>query len=178
MAIKISKAAKDLNVGIPTLVEFLKKNNQNVENGLNSRITDEQYDMLVKEFKTDKDLKSKSEQQFSSRQKEKAKPASQPKPEEIKTVIEPISKPKVVGKIDLDNAGKPKPQEQQPEPEKKPEQAKVEAAKPSIPAPVNEKPKKKNEPIINRYMKDEICNTNRKQWRKNIITPLNTEIIC
>ena len=142
MAIKISKAAKDLNVGIPTLVEFLKKNNQNVENGLNSRITDEQYDMLVKEFKTDKDLKSKSEQQFSSRQKEKAKPASQPKPEEIKTVIEPISKPKVVGKIDLDNAGKPKPQEQQPEPEKKPEQAKVEAAKPSIPAPVNEKPKK------------------------------------
>ncbi len=142
MAIKISKAAKDLNVGIPTLVEFLKKNNQNVENGLNSRITDEQYDMLVKEFKTDKDLKSKSEQQFSSRQKEKAKPASQPKPEEIKTVIEPISKPKVVGKIDLDNAGKPKPQEQQPEPEKKPEQAKVEAAKPSISAPVNEKPKK------------------------------------
>ena len=142
MAIKISKAAKDLNVGIPTLVEFLKKNNQNVENGLNSRITDEQYDMLVKEFKTDKDLKSKSEQQFSSRQKEKAKPASQPKPEEIKTVIEPISKPKVVGKIDLDNAGKPKPQEQQPEPEKKPEQAKVEAAKPSTPAPVNEKPKK------------------------------------
>ena len=142
MAIKISKAAKDLNVGIPTLVEFLKKNNQNVENGLNSRITDEQYDMLVKEFKTDKDLKSKSEQQFSSRQKEKAKPASQPKPEEIKTVIEPISKPKVVGKIDLDKAGKPKPQEQQPEPEKKPEQAKVEAAKPSIPAPVNEKPKK------------------------------------
>ncbi len=142
MAIKISKAAKDLNVGIPTLVEFLKKNNQNVENGLNSRITDEQYDMLVKEFKTDKDLKSKSEQQFSSRQKEKAKPASQPKPEEIKTVIEPISKPKVVGKIDLDNAGKPKPQEQQPESEKKPEQAKVEAAKPSIPAPVNEKPKK------------------------------------
>ena len=142
MAIKISKAAKDLNVGIPTLVEFLKKNNQNVENGLNSRITDEQYDMLVKEFKTDKDLKSKSEQQFSSRQKEKAKPAPQPKPEEIKTVIEPISKPKVVGKIDLDNAGKPKPQEQQPEPEKKPEQAKVEAAKPSIPAPVNEKPKK------------------------------------
>ena len=142
MAIKISKAAKDLNVGIPTLVEFLKKNNQNVENGLNSRITDEQYDMLVKEFKTDKDLKSKSEQQFSSRQKEKAKPASQPKPEEIKTVIEPISKPKVVGKIDLDNAGKPKPQEQQPESEKKPEQAKVEAAKPSIPAQVNEKPKK------------------------------------
>ena len=28
------------------------------------------------------------------------------------------------------------------------------------------------------YMKDEIYNTNRKQWGKNIITPLNTEIIC
>ena len=28
------------------------------------------------------------------------------------------------------------------------------------------------------YMKDEIYNTNRKQWGKNIITLLNTEIIC
>ncbi len=60
MAIKISTVAKDLNVGIPTLVEFLQKNNQNVENNLNTRITDEQYNMLIKEFKTDKELTQES----------------------------------------------------------------------------------------------------------------------
>ena len=122
MAIKISKVARDLNVGVPTLVEFLKKNNQSVDesNLLNARITDEQYDMLVKEFKTDKDLKSKSEQYISSRhkEKEKAKPVQQHVPEEIKTVVEQISKPKVVGKIDLDNIGKPV--ASQPQPEVKP----------------------------------------------------------
>ena len=104
------------------MVEFLKKNNQSVDesNLLNARITDEQYDMLVKEFKTDKDLKSKSEQYISSRhkEKEKAKPVQQHVPEEIKTVVEQISKPKVVGKIDLDNIGKPV--ASQPQPEVKP----------------------------------------------------------
>ena len=74
MAIKISKVAKDLNVGISTLVEFLQKNNQNVEDNLNTRITDEQYEMLVRAFKNDKDLKSKSDKYSSDRHKEKAKP--------------------------------------------------------------------------------------------------------
>ena len=109
MAIKISKVAKDLNVGISTLVEFLQKNNQNVEDNLNTRITDEQYEMLVLAFKNDKDLKSKSDKYSSDRHKEKAKPAPAPHvapKEEIKTVVVP--QPKVVGKINLDEINKPK----------------------------------------------------------------------
>lgn len=109
MAIKISKVAKDLNVGISTLVEFLQKNNQNVEDNLNTRITDEQYEMLVRAFKNDKDLKSKSDKYSSDRHKEKAKPAPAPHvapKEEIKTVAVP--QPKVVGKINLDEINKPK----------------------------------------------------------------------
>ena len=49
MAIKISKVANDLNVGIPTLVEFLQKKGQEVgdASNLNMRISDEQYEMLV-----------------------------------------------------------------------------------------------------------------------------------
>ena len=158
MAIKISKVAKDLNVGIPTLVEFLKKKNQSVdENNLNARITDEQYDMLVKEFKTDKDLKSKSEQYISSRHKEKAKPAQPQKPEEIKTVVEQISKPKVVGKIDLDNVGRPKPQEQ-PEQPKKEETAPAENAAEKTAAETTEaKPQPKPENIKN-YTQQKIVN--------------------
>ena len=63
MAIKISKVANDLNVGIPTLVEFLQKKGQEVgdASNLNMRISDEQYEILVSAFKNDKALKSKSE---------------------------------------------------------------------------------------------------------------------
>ena len=137
MAIKISKVARDLNVGIPTLVEFLQKNNQNVENNLNTRITDEQYDMLIKEFKTDKDLKKKSQQYSSERHKEKAKPAPEAaRTEEIKTVVTPISSPKVVGKIDLDEVNKVKAQEQAKPEVKLPEKPKQEP----VEAKVEEKP--------------------------------------
>lgn len=116
MSIKISKVAKDLNVGRATLVEFLKKKNISIDSSPNARIEDEHYDLLVKEFKTDKDLKMKSEIYSSERQKEKVKPAPaveinkeehKPKIEEIKTVIEPAPTPKIIGKIDIDNIGKP-----------------------------------------------------------------------
>ena len=52
MPIKISKVANDLNVGIPTLVEFLQKHNQEVGDpgNLNLRISDEQHEMLVRAF--------------------------------------------------------------------------------------------------------------------------------
>lgn len=146
MAIKISKVAKDLNVGISTLVEFLKKNNQNVEDNLNTRITDEQYEMLVRAFKNDKDLKSKSDKYSSDRHKEKAKPAPAPHvapKEEIKTVVVP--QPKVVGKINLDEINKPKvvetpkPQKAEEKPVEKPvEKAPVKPA--AEPAPAKAEP--------------------------------------
>ena len=127
MAIKISKAAKDLNVGIPTLVEFLQKKNQDVEeNNLNMRLTDEQYEMLVKEFKTDKDLKSESDKYLSERHKDKAKPVVESKPEEIKTVVTPVVAPKIIGKIDLNaprtSKSDNKPAQQEPKVEVKVEQ--------------------------------------------------------
>ena len=146
MAIKISKVAKDLNVGISTLVEFLQKNNQNVEDNLNTRITDEQYEMLVRAFKNDKDLKSKSDKYSSDRHKEKAKPAPAPHvapKEEIKTVVVP--QPKVVGKINLDEINKPKvvetpkPQKTEEKPVEKPVE-KVPVKPAAEPAPVKAEP--------------------------------------
>ena len=146
MAIKISKVAKDLNVGISTLVEFLQKNNQNVEDNLNTRITDEQYEMLVRAFKNDKDLKSKSDKYSSHRHKEKAKPAPAPHvapKEEIKTVVVP--QPKVVGKINLDEINKPKvvetpkPQKTEEKPVEKPVE-KVPVKPAAEPAPAKAEP--------------------------------------
>ena len=107
MAIKISKVIKDLNVGRQTIEEFLHKKGITIDASINARIQDDVYEMLVKEFKPDMDLKSKSEKMASERQKEKAKHSATKESQEIKTVI-PGQKPKVVGKIELDAKGNPK----------------------------------------------------------------------
>ena len=60
--IKISKVARDLNVALPTVVEFLRGKNITVDDNPNARIEQEVADLLVKEFKSDKDLKSKSQE--------------------------------------------------------------------------------------------------------------------
>ena len=107
MAIKISKVIKDLNVGRQTIEEFLHKKNIEIDASINARIDDDVYEMLVKEFKPDMDLKSKSDKMATERQKEKAKQNAAKESNEIKTVV-PGQKPKILGKIDLEAAGKPK----------------------------------------------------------------------
>lgn len=152
MPIKISKVANDLNVGIPTLVEFLQKHNQEVGDpgNLNLRISDEQHEMLVRAFKNDKDLKSKSERYASERQKDKVKnKASQEpkKPEQIKTVVETVQKPKILGKIELDKHNNPVVEEKKPEP--KPAPAPAPAPKPA-PKP---EPKPEPKPVVKEEVK-------------------------
>ncbi len=104
---KISKVAKDLNVALPTVVDFLRGKNITIDDNPNARIEDEVVDLLVKEFKNDKDQKTKSEQFSSERmqQREKTKPAARPV-DEIKLSSE-INKPKILGKIELDKHGNP-----------------------------------------------------------------------
>ena len=150
MPIKISKVANDLNVGIPTLVEFLQKHNQEVGDpgNLNLRISDEQHEMLVRAFKNDKDLKSKSERYASERQKDKVKnKASQEpkKPEQIKTVVETVQKPKILGKIELDKHNNPVVEEKKPEP-------KPALAPAPKPAPKPE-PKPESKPVVKEEVK-------------------------
>ena len=104
---KISKVAKDLNVALPTVVEFLRRKDITIDDNPNARIEDDVVDLLVKEFKNDKDLKTKSEQFSSERmqQREKTKPAAKTV-DEIKLSSE-INKPKIIGKIELDKHGNP-----------------------------------------------------------------------
>ena len=108
MAIKISKVIADLNVGRQTIEEFLHKKGIEISANINARIDDDIYEILVKEFKPDMDLKNKSDKMANERQKEKAKQSAVKESHEIKTVL-PGQKPKILGKIDLDAAGKPKP---------------------------------------------------------------------
>jgi len=106
---KISKVAKDLNVALPTVVEFLRSKDITIDDNPNARIEDDVVDLLVKEFKNDKDQKTKSEQFSSERmqQREKTKPAAKAaNVDEIKLTTE-INKPKILGKIELDKHGNP-----------------------------------------------------------------------
>lgn len=163
MPIKISKVANDLNVGIPTLVEFLQKHNQEVGDpgNLNLRISDEQHEMLVRAFKNDKDLKSKSERYASERQKDKVKnkTSQEPKkPEQIKTVVETVQKPKILGKIELDKHNNPVVEEKKPEPKPAPAPAPAPAPKPA--------PKPEPKPEVKKEVKEEVKKAEVKEEAK------------
>ena len=51
MPIRLQQVLKKMNVGLNTVVEFLHKNGYpEVESNPNTRLSDEQYALLVKEF--------------------------------------------------------------------------------------------------------------------------------
>ncbi|WP_026897270.1 translation initiation factor IF-2 [Daejeonella oryzae] len=56
------KAAKELNIGLSTAVEFLGKKGHQVEARPNTKLTDEMYDVLLKEFQGDKIVKEEAKQ--------------------------------------------------------------------------------------------------------------------
>ena len=153
MTIRLNKVTRDLNVGITTVVEFLQKKGYAIETNPNTKITDEQYDLLVKEFSTDKDLKLKTERFIQERQSKDRNKASvsidgydketqeKPKAEEVvKTVVPEDVRPKFkpVGKIDLDKLNRKHTVEKEKEAE--PEKPVVEEVKAEEPAPVVEAP--------------------------------------
>ena len=48
MTIRLSKAVKDLNVGLDNIVDFLNKNgHKDVKADLNAKISEEQYEQLL-----------------------------------------------------------------------------------------------------------------------------------
>ena len=61
MSIRLNKVTRDLNVGMTTLVDFLQKKGHVVENNPNTKITEEEYEMLVKEYSKDMTLKQEAE---------------------------------------------------------------------------------------------------------------------
>ena len=129
MPIKLIQVQRKLNVGINTVVEFLRKKGFEVEdNNPNTRIGDEQYALLVKEF--GKDLPNggrERERVVPERPHREASSVKEEKSSEIKTVIPEEFKPKIVtkGRIDLDRSYK-KVQEVQHQPVSAPVEKKVE----------------------------------------------------
>ena len=148
MPIRLSKACKDLNVGMHTAVEFLAKKGHKLALDPNLKLEDDLHLLLAKEFNKDMALKIESERISQERHlKEKAgtvaldgyinapKPVEK-QPETIHVTITEDQLPhfKAVGHIDLEQKEKkaepaPKPVAPKPAPAEKPAEVKAEIKK-------------------------------------------------
>jgi translation initiation factor IF-2 len=169
MPIRLSKACKDLNIGMHTAVEFLAKKGHKLALDPNLKIEDDLYLLLAKEFNKDMALKIESERLSQERLlKEKApsvaiegynqpKPVEKPAEKPIETIHVSVPEDKLphfksVGQIDLSPKEKPvvpkvaekveKPVVEAPKPIKIP---KVEEPKPIVETP---KPEPKPEVVV------------------------------
>ena len=133
MGIRLNKVLTELNIGLQTAVEFLKKKSSLGEirddATSNTKITDEQYDALVNEFKGDKAVKTQASALFPKKKEKKVEKVVKTKTEEELSKRQQFTP---LGKIDLDSIGKPKPAPVKAEPE--------------VPEPVVE-PEPKTEPV-------------------------------
>ena len=163
MRTKISKVAKDLNVGVNTAVEFLRKHNIEVDEGNpNARIDEDAVQLLTREFSKDKDTKAVATK-FTTERRDTKK--EKPERKEVRTETPQVAGPKILGKIDLTEsqggskatADSPKKEEKKeaekkevkteaPAPQKSPEKKEVKAESAPKAPEVKEVKEKKEEP--------------------------------
>ena len=146
MSVRLNKVTKEFNIGLQTAVDFLRKNGyDDVEVSPNSKITEQQYELLQKEFSSDKGLRSEATQLIQHRQeksKERKEATKQKRQAEEIASAKPKTSYKVVGHIELDKKGNPVKKE---EPQASPK-AEVQAAQPAPAPSVAPKPEEKPTP--------------------------------
>ena len=132
-ATRLSKAAREFNVGISTIVEFLHKKGFDLDPNPNTKLPNEAYLLLLKEYSSDLNVKKESEKLILKdlhRKKETVsiddlseKSYNEDQDREEEFIVKDLSAPKkivdiktevkkpdikLVGKIDLDKTAKPK----------------------------------------------------------------------
>ena len=107
MSIRLNKVLTELNIGLQTAVDFLKNKKSLGEirddANLSTKISDEQYDALVAQFKGDKVIKNEADKMFAKKGKDKK---AEKKATSANDLVTQVTKFKPLGKIDLDNLGK------------------------------------------------------------------------
>jgi translation initiation factor IF-2 len=142
ITIRLSKAAREFNIGVSTIVDFLSKKGMSIEKDPNFKLSQEMYVILLKEFAPDKHVKEEAKKiglQFTQHETitiEDKRTAAKEREKErddlfIKNVgldydSKPFETPKKVREV----PAKPSPREEKkPEPEVIPEPAKKARAK-------------------------------------------------
>lgn len=167
MAIRLIKASREFNVGISTIVEFLEKKGHAIDSDPNSKIPDELYQLIEKEFQTEGSVKKAAKQIDLSETRKKqeiitisdmVETPKQPEEETIETVIPEFEhKLNVVGKIDLNSLKKGKSTKQE-EPKQEPIEEKV-IEKPVTPVSVTVEKPQEIEEVEDHDDEDEIEET-------------------
>jgi len=155
-ATRLSKAAREFNVGISTIVEFLKKKGFDISPNPNTKIPAEAYDLLLKEYSSDISVKKESEKltlKDLSRNKETVS-LDQPEDEskEQEEVIQEEEEPAAKEEAEPEKK-EAEPEKEKAEPEKKeaePEKEKAEPEKKEA-----EPEKEKAEPAAEKEIKEE-----------------------
>lgn len=136
--LRLSKVAKEFNLSLGKIVEFLASKGKPVENNPNAKIGEEEHSLLLKEFSSDKSAREEAEQvsqtiiktkrdsivldevktkkgkdeeaedvmikdltPSSEKTSEKTEKTAKPETKILKTEIENLEGPKVLGKVDL-----------------------------------------------------------------------------
>ncbi|HRH39301.1 MAG TPA: hypothetical protein PK760_13205, partial [Flavobacteriales bacterium] len=94
-SIRLSKVAKEFNLALHTVVEFLDKKGHKVESNPNAKIDGVLYELLLTQFGSDKEIKAQSQQVVQQRQEREtilltaapAKVEPKPKPKEEAEVL-------------------------------------------------------------------------------------------
>jgi len=153
MGVRLNKVLTELNIGLQTAVDYLKNKKSLGEikddANMNTKINDEQYEALVKEFRGDKDVKTQAGMMFpKKKEKEKVKKETKPEPVIVELREEPRQTFTPLGKIDLNQVGKLASKEKA---ESKPEIKPVVEKKVEQPAPqpkLKPEPKPESEPVV------------------------------
>ena len=155
--IRLIRAAKEFNVGLNTITDFLHRKGIEIDSSPNTPIEADTYAILEKEFGKNRPSGSELDsvrEKMSKKTSVSIEPAAAPQPKEEKRTIEvkdEVVQPKILGKIDLSpkkkvEAPKAEPvKAEEPKVEAKPE-PKVEPVKVEEPK-VEVKPEPKAEPV-------------------------------
>jgi translation initiation factor IF-2 len=108
---RLSKVARELNVGISTIVEFLNSQNKEISSNPNTKIGEELYMLLLQEFQKEKFEKEKADNVVIEQSERKVisikKEDPKKKVEKIIAKADKLSGPSVLGKIELSPKEKP-----------------------------------------------------------------------
>ena len=164
MTVRLSKVAREFNVGLSTIVEFLQEKGIKISSDPNAKLSEEQYNLVAKEYSKDSEVRKEAKRMDlkTSRQKKEtvtidninASSEGKKDPDfiSVKDEIKLENKIKVVDRIDLSSLNKPKgetrKEESKPRPEKKKEEGrpKPEMKKEENRPKPEERKEKKEEP--------------------------------
>ena len=123
---RLSKVARELNVGISTIVEFLGSQGKEVSSNPNTKIGEDLYMILLEEYQKEKFEKEKADNVVIDQPERKVISIKKEEPkkevEKIVAKADLISRPSVLGKIDLSsNTSNPEPVKEEKKEEKTPE---------------------------------------------------------